>query len=90
MNLEEKLNSDQIFSGITATSGGFYGPQGRILRLALQDHEMNTKIESFSHKTLANHQFRNGNISNLWLVQTFRAQGCFNECHHRQQGKPHL
>ena len=50
--LEEKLLSDAIFSGITATSGGFYGPQGRILRLPLRDHEMNNKIEKFSHDNL--------------------------------------
>lgn len=55
--LEKKLLSDQIFSGITATAGGFYGPQGRILRLGLQDDALNKKIESFSHKNL--------NITNL-------------------------
>ena len=32
--LENKLKSDKTFQGITATAGGFYGPQGRILRLA--------------------------------------------------------
>ena len=55
--LEKKLLSNQIFSGITATAGGFYGPQGRILRLGLQDDALNKKIESFSHKNL--------NITNL-------------------------
>ncbi len=50
--LENKLISDSIFSGITATSGGFYGPQGRILRLPLQDVELNKKIETFRHKSL--------------------------------------
>jgi len=48
--LENKLISDTIFSGITATSGGFYGPQGRILRLSLQDVDLNKKIETFRHK----------------------------------------
>ena len=50
--LEAKLLSDSIFAGITATSGGFYGPQGRILRLPLHDNEMNNKIEKFSHDNL--------------------------------------
>jgi uridine phosphorylase len=50
--LEKKLLSDQIFSGITATAGGFYGPQGRVLRLALQDNDLNHKIESFEYKQL--------------------------------------
>ncbi|WBX72263.1 nucleoside phosphorylase [Tenacibaculum retecalamus] len=48
-NLEEKLISNKVFKGITATAGGFYGPQGRVLRLALQDGDLNKKIDSFSH-----------------------------------------
>ncbi len=47
--LEDKLMSDKVFKGITATAGGFYGPQGRVLRLGLQDAELNKKIDSFKH-----------------------------------------
>ncbi len=47
--LEKKLISDTIFTGITATAGGFYGPQGRVLRLAIQDPELNHKIDSFDY-----------------------------------------
>jgi len=36
--------------GITATAPGFYGPQGRILRLGLADPELNEKIKSFRYK----------------------------------------
>ena len=43
--------------GITATSPGFYGPQGRVLRLPLSDEGMNKKIESFS--------FEGQNITNF-------------------------
>lgn len=50
--LEKKLFSTDIFAGITATAGGFYGPQGRVLRLAVQDPEMNKKIESFKFNEL--------------------------------------
>ena len=46
--LENKLKSNKTFQGITATAGGFYGPQGRVLRLALQDNDLNHKIDSFS------------------------------------------
>lgn len=46
--IEAKLTSDKIFTGITGTAGGFYGPQGRILRLALQDNNLNNKIDSFN------------------------------------------
>ena len=36
--------------GITATAPGFYGPQGRILRLGLADPGLNEKIRSFRYK----------------------------------------
>jgi len=47
--LELKFSSAKTYKGITATAGGFYGPQGRILRLPLQDSELNTKINSFNY-----------------------------------------
>ena len=50
--LEKTLNSGEIFSGITATAGGFYGPQGRILRLKVQDENLNEKIQSFNFKNI--------------------------------------
>ncbi len=40
----------KVFRGITATAGGFFGPQGRVLRLALQDPELNHKIDNFNHQ----------------------------------------
>lgn len=46
--LAKRLESEKTHSGITATAGGFYGPQGRILRLALADNELNHKIDSFT------------------------------------------
>ena len=45
--LEEKLVSEKIFVGFTATAVGFYGPQGRVLRLAIQDADLNNKIDCF-------------------------------------------
>lgn len=50
--LAKKLQSESILQGITATAGGFYGPQGRTLRLALQDNDINKKIENFSFDDL--------------------------------------
>ncbi|OHT44106.1 MULTISPECIES: nucleoside phosphorylase [Flavobacterium] len=46
--LEKIIESDQMFKGITATAGGFYGPQGRVLRLNIQDQELNSKMDNFS------------------------------------------
>lgn len=48
--LANQLLSERVHTGITATAGGFYGPQGRVLRLALQDPELNHKIDSFEHQ----------------------------------------
>lgn len=47
--LESKLVSNKVFKGMTATAGGFYGPQGRILRLAVKDPDLNSKIDSFDY-----------------------------------------
>ncbi|MFB9081083.1 hypothetical protein ACFFWB_27400 [Flavobacterium procerum] len=46
--LEKLIESDKISKGITATAGGFYGPQGRVLRLNIQDEELNNKMDNFS------------------------------------------
>jgi uridine phosphorylase len=48
--LEKRLESDNIFKGFTGTAGGFYGPQGRVLRLEIQDANLNSKMDSFDYK----------------------------------------
>lgn len=48
--LKKHFNSDDIHHGITATSGGFYGPQGRVLRLELEDTKLNDALSSFIYK----------------------------------------
>ncbi len=48
-----KLLSDQsMIGGITISAPGFYGPQGRVLRLDLLDSLMNDKIQNFRYKGL--------------------------------------
>ncbi|MCL6220367.1 nucleoside phosphorylase [Zunongwangia pacifica] len=47
--LQQTLDSEEIFKGITATNIGFYGPQGRSLRLGLQDDQMNAKLATFKY-----------------------------------------
>ncbi|MFN7015188.1 MAG: nucleoside phosphorylase, partial [Bacteroidia bacterium] len=42
--------------GITATANGFYGPQGRMLRLELQRNDLNELLNQFSYK---NHRITN-------------------------------
>ncbi len=45
--LFKRMSSKKTISGITATNIGFYGPQGRVLRLGLSDMNMNEKINNF-------------------------------------------
>lgn len=45
--LEDKLSSDKVFKGITATAIGFYGPQGRVLRIPLENPNLNSLIDCF-------------------------------------------
>lgn len=44
--------ADGYYSGITATAPGFYGPQGRKLRMPLAYPENNLKIEHFQYKDM--------------------------------------
>ena len=55
--LEKIIESDKMRKGITATAGGFYGPQGRVLRLKIQDEELNAKMDNF--------EFGDNQITNL-------------------------
>jgi len=50
-------NIPGVYPGFTATAGGFYGPQGRVLRLPIQDAELNHKMDNFNFKGI--------NISNF-------------------------
>lgn len=45
--LINKLDGADMNKGITISAPGFYGPQGRTLRLPIVDPEINSKIESF-------------------------------------------
>jgi uridine phosphorylase len=55
--LEKSIESNQMHKGITATAGGFYGPQGRVLRLSIQDEALNSKMDNF--------EFEESRITNL-------------------------
>ena len=51
-NLLDKLASDKTKQGITATACGFYGPQGRFLRLEPNPVDINEKLTSFRYEDL--------------------------------------
>jgi uridine phosphorylase len=48
-SLINALSSDKTEDGITITSSGFYGPQGRQLRLKNKTSELNDRLSSFNH-----------------------------------------
>ncbi len=50
--LFNKIYNEKTFSGITVSAPGFYGPQGRVLRLPLVDPDINSKIRTFSFEGL--------------------------------------
>jgi uridine phosphorylase len=51
-DLLSKFKNDEFAMGVTISAPGFYGPQGRELRLPLAHPQLNETIESFSHNGL--------------------------------------
>lgn len=47
--LLDKIHAGRTVAGVTISAPGFYGPQGRVLRLPLADPNLNEKIESFEY-----------------------------------------
>ena len=45
-----KKFGDMFYKGITISAPGFYGPQGRVLRLKLETSDINSRIENFRYK----------------------------------------
>ena len=56
-----------MVKGVTIACGGFYGPQGRRLRIPLADAEQNDKIESFEYqgKQITNFEMESSAIAGL-------------------------
>ena len=46
-DLTQRLSSSETYTGITITSSGFYGPQGRSLRLGSKIKDIHIKLGSF-------------------------------------------
>lgn len=48
--LTERIAGDDMVRGVTVACGGFFGPQGRQLRIPLTDPHQNEKIENFEYQ----------------------------------------
>ncbi len=66
--LVNKLHSEgQTYKGITLTAVGFYGPQGRVLRLPLAMPGINDRITTFRHQNykVTNYEMESAAITGL-------------------------
>ena len=50
--LKEKMGAESFIQGMTISAPGFYGPQGRRLRIPLLDEDLNNKIRNFRFHNL--------------------------------------
>lgn len=66
-DLFNMLKSKETYEGLTISSPGFYGPQGRKLRLDLQDPEINNKIADFEYngERITNYEMESSAIYGL-------------------------
>lgn len=76
--LIEQIAKDDMYRGITIACGGFYGPQGRQIRLAIQDPDQNEKIESFSFNGLkiGNFEMESSALAGLSAMLGHKAMTC--------------
>ena len=65
--LMERIAQDDMVRGVTIAAGGFYGPQGRTLRIPLADEHQNAKIESFRHGNhcITNYEMESSAVAGL-------------------------
>jgi uridine phosphorylase len=63
--LLQQIAADDMVRGITIACGGFYGPQGRRIRMEIQDPEQNAKVEAFRYHTCENGTPRELKICNF-------------------------
>ncbi|MDD2277781.1 MAG: nucleoside phosphorylase [Bacteroidales bacterium] len=65
-----ELFKEITVQGVTISAPGFYGPQGRVLRLPLADSDLNNSIESFRYNDLkiTNFEMESSAINGLSLL----------------------
>ena len=72
--LVERIGHDMI-KGVTISAIGFYGPQGRHVRLPLADPELNSKIESFRFEghSITNYEMESSALAGLGKMMGHKA-----------------
>jgi len=72
------IAANDMVKGITIACGGFFGPQGRRLRLPLMVPDLNEKIESFEYKGLKvnNFEMESSALAGLATLMGHKAMTC--------------
>lgn len=73
--LVARIGGTEMVRGVTISANGFYGPQGRELRLPLADPQLNEKIESFRYReaVITNYEMESSALAGLSLLLGHRA-----------------
>lgn len=73
--LVDKIGRDDMLRGVTISANGFYGPQGRVLRIDLADMHINDKIESFrfGNYKITNYEMESSAIAGLSKLMGHKA-----------------
>lgn len=74
-SLIEQIAKNDVIRGVTIAANGFYGPQGRELRLPLADPELNRKIEAFEYegRKITNFEMESSSLAGLAALMGHRA-----------------
>jgi len=81
-SLIEQVAGKEMLRGITIACGGFYGPQGRLIRLGIQDPNQNEKVKSFRYQTpegelkICNFEMESSALAGLSALLGHRAMTC--------------
>ncbi|MEG1861233.1 MAG: nucleoside phosphorylase [Bacteroidaceae bacterium] len=76
--LLHRIAGEDMIKGITISCGGFFGPQGRELRIPLADPQQNEKVESFDFKGLRimNYEMESSALHGLARLLGHKATTC--------------
>ena len=76
--LVDQIAREDMVRGYTIACGGFYGPQGRQIRLRIEDPEQNEKVESFVYDGLriCNFEMESSALAGLASLLGHRAMTC--------------
>ena len=76
--LIDQIAQDDMVRGYTVSCGGFYGPQGRQIRIPLADPNQNDKVESFEYDgmKICNFEMESSALAGLASLLGHRAMTC--------------